>query len=140
MLRVGGSQVVLEVRILEATRSTSRDLGVGLELGNKSFDVQQGANVVGHPIVKPGEQYPLVGLIGSTPAIGALNIVGAIGHTAIDAQLAALEDNGSLRTLARPNLVALSGEKASFLAGGEFPFPVPQRPEPDHHPSSASTA
>jgi pilus assembly protein CpaC len=125
MLRIGGSQVMLEVRILEATRSTSRDLGVGLELGNKSFDFQQGANVVGHPIVQPGQQYPLVGLIGSSPAIGALNIVGAIGHTAIDAQLAALETNGSIRTLARPNLVALSGEKASFLAGGEFPFPVP---------------
>jgi pilus assembly protein CpaC len=125
MLRIGGSQVMLEVRILEATRSVSRDLGVGIELGSKSFNFQQGGNVVGHPTVLPGQQYPLVGLIGASPPIGALNIVGAIGHTPIDAQLAALETNGSIRTLARPNLVAMSGEKASFLAGGEFPFPVP---------------
>ena len=125
MLHVSGTQVMLEVRILEATRSTSRDLGVGTELGNQSFAFQQGANIVGHPIVPVGGQFPLVGLVGSSPAIGALGIVGRIGHTAINAQLAALEANGSIRTLARPDLVAMSGEKASFLAGGEFPFPVP---------------
>jgi pilus assembly protein CpaC len=130
MLRVGGSQVVLEVRILEATRSASQDTGIGLELGNGSFNFQLGANVVGHPIVTPngqppGGQYPLVGLIGASPPQGALNIVGAIGHTQVDAQLAALETKGLIRTLARPNLVALSGQKASFLAGGEFPYPVP---------------
>ena len=125
MLHVNGSQVMLEVRILEATRSTSRDLGVGTELGNQSFAFQQGANVVGHPIIPPGGQFPLVGLVGTSLPISALGIVGHIGHTAINAQLAALEANGSIRTLARPDLVALSGEKASFLAGGEFPFPVP---------------
>ncbi|MGH6996916.1 MAG: type II and III secretion system protein family protein, partial [Phenylobacterium sp.] len=43
----------------------------------------------------------------------------------IDLMLQALEEKGVVRTLARPNLVALSGQKASFLAGGEFPFPVP---------------
>jgi pilus assembly protein CpaC len=125
MLQVRGSQVMLEVRILEANRSSSQDLGIGVELGNHSFVFQQGANVVGHPTVPPGGQFPLVGLVGTTPAFGALDIVGAIGHTGIDAQLAALEQKGAVRTLARPNLVAMSGEKASFLAGGEFPFPVP---------------
>jgi len=75
--------------------------------------------------VPPGGQFPLVGLIGTSQPIGALGILGHIGHTAINAQLAALEANGSIRTLARPDLVAMSGEKASFLAGGEFPFPVP---------------
>jgi pilus assembly protein CpaC len=125
MLHVGSSQVVLEVRILEATRSNSRDTGVGLEIGNNSFAFQLGANVVGHPIIPPGGQFPLVGLIGTSPPEGALGIVGAIGHTSVNAQLAALEEKGLIRTLARPNLVALSGEKASFLAGGEFPFPVP---------------
>jgi pilus assembly protein CpaC len=125
MLRVGNTQVMLEVRILEANRSTARDLGVGVELGNQSFVFQQGSNVVGHPTVPPGGQFPLVGLLGSSQPIGALGILGAIGHTTINAQLAALETKGMLRTLARPNLIAMSGEKASFLAGGEFPFPVP---------------
>lgn len=125
MLHVGGSQVVLEVRILEATRSTSRDTGVGVELSNSSFAFQLGANVVGHPIIPAGGQFPLVGLVGASPPQGAIGVVGAIGHTSVNAQLAALEQKGLIRTLARPNLVALSGEKASFLAGGEFPFPVP---------------
>lgn len=125
MLNVVGAQVMLEVRVLEADRSASRDLGLGTELGNQSFVFQQGINVVGHPTVPPNGQFPLVGLLGASSPIGSLGILGHIGHTAINAQLAALEANGSIRTLARPNLVAMSGEKASFLAGGEFPFPVP---------------
>jgi pilus assembly protein CpaC len=52
---------------------------------------------------------------------------GGSGSTRIDTQIQALEERGVIRTLAKPNLVAISGEKASFLAGGEFPFPVPTR-------------
>jgi pilus assembly protein CpaC len=44
----------------------------------------------------------------------------------VDVTLAALEQKGVIRTLAKPNLIAMSGEEASFLAGGEFPYPVPQ--------------
>ncbi|MBS0364119.1 MAG: type II and III secretion system protein family protein [Proteobacteria bacterium] len=124
MLEVAGSQVVLEVRVLEATRSTAQDLGVGLVIGNRSIGVQQGSGVVGVGAGPNG--LPPVGVIGQIPPIAALNIVGRSGNTTLDAQLAALETKGMIRTLARPNLVAMSGEKASFLAGGEFPFPIPQ--------------
>ena len=102
-------QVVLEVRVLEASRSLMRDLGIASSIRNGSFQFITGA-----------------GLIGPDPAKGVLNLTGGSGNTAIDNQLAALEAKGVVRTLARPNLVALSGEKASFLAGGEFPYPVPQ--------------
>jgi len=47
------------------------------------------------------------------------------GGTTVDVLLNALEQRGVARTLAEPNLVALSGDTASFLAGGEYPFPVP---------------
>jgi pilus assembly protein CpaC len=47
------------------------------------------------------------------------------GGTTIDVLINALEQKGVARTLAEPNLVALSGDTASFLAGGEYPFPVP---------------
>jgi pilus assembly protein CpaC len=47
------------------------------------------------------------------------------GATTIDVMINALEQKGVARTLAEPNLVALSGDTASFLAGGEFPIPVP---------------
>jgi pilus assembly protein CpaC len=109
-LTVHASQeVVLEVRVLEASRSFVHDLGVKLNVQNSSFQFATGN-----------------GLIGADAAQGVLNLFGGVGKTSIDAQLAALESKGLVRTLARPNLVALSGEKASFLAGGEFPYPVPQ--------------
>lgn len=108
MLRSAGSQVVLEVRILEATRLASQDIGLGATISNNSVNFSFGT-----------------GLISNSPPAGVLSFSGHSGHTTIDATLQALESKGMIRTLARPNLVALSGEKASFLAGGEFPFPVP---------------
>ncbi|MBS0331347.1 MAG: type II and III secretion system protein family protein [Proteobacteria bacterium] len=125
MLEVAGAQVVLEVRILEATRNVSQDLGLGAFFTGSNYNYTFGQNLVGSPAVPAGQQPPLVGLISNNPPSGALRFLGRIGSTRIDAQLAALEDKGMIRTLARPNLVAMSGEKASFLAGGEFPFPVP---------------
>ena len=101
-------QVVLEVRIMEATRSALQDIGFSGAIGNSSWGLTFGS-----------------GLIGNSPPGGVLALRGGSGDTTLDLTLAALEEKGVVRTLARPNLVALSGEKASFLAGGEFPFPVP---------------
>jgi pilus assembly protein CpaC len=125
VIKVHGSQVILEVRILEATRSTSSELGLGATFSSNNFNFTYGAGLVGAPPTLPGGQPPLVGLIGNSAPNGALRFLGRLGSTSVDAQLAALEEKGVVRTLARPNLVAMSGEKASFLAGGEFPFPVP---------------
>jgi len=101
-------QVILEVRILEANRSALQDLGINLSVFNDSFSVLTGQ-----------------GLFGINPPHGVITSRGGSGSTTIDSQLQALEEKGALRTLAKPNLVAISGQKASFLAGGEFPFPVP---------------
>jgi pilus assembly protein CpaC len=109
-LSVGASQeVVLEVRVMEANRSVLRDMGVNLAVQNGSFQFVTGA-----------------GLLSGNSPNGVLHLSGGSGHTSIDAEIQALETKGLVRTLARPNLVAISGEKASFLAGGEFPYPVPQ--------------
>jgi pilus assembly protein CpaC len=103
------TQVILEVRVVEASRSMLQDIGMTMQVGNHSYQfVTQ------------------TGLLGSDAAKGILSLMGMSGTTTIDNQLSALESKGLVRTLARPNLVALSGEKASFLAGGEFPYPVPQ--------------
>jgi pilus assembly protein CpaC len=102
-------QVVLEVRILEASRNAMQDIGVDLNVFNSSFNFASGQ-----------------GLIGVAPPNGLLSLHGGSGSTTIDSALGALEQKGLVRTLAKPNLVAVSGEKASFLAGGEFPFPVPE--------------
>lgn len=109
-LTVGASQeVILEVRVVEASRSVLHDVGVSANIQNNSFQFLTGR-----------------GLIGSDSPNGVLSLFGGVGNTSIDVQLAALENKGLIHTLARPNLVAISGEKASFLAGGEYPYPVPQ--------------
>ncbi len=102
-------QVILEVRVLEAGRTALQDVGFNISAKNGStFGLQTGT-----------------GLIGNSAPEGSLRLSSRIGTASLDATLAALEQKGIVRTLAKPNLVALSGEKASFLAGGEFPFPVP---------------
>lgn len=101
-------QVILEVRILEASRSALQDVGVDLNVFNKSFNIASGQ-----------------GLIGIAPPNTVITTHGGSGNITINTALEALEEKGIIRTLAKPNLVAISGQKASFLAGGEFPFPVP---------------
>ncbi|MCR5874498.1 type II and III secretion system protein family protein [Phenylobacterium sp. J426] len=103
-------QVILEVRVLEATRSALQDLGIRAVVGNNSWAVGVGN-----------------GLIGASPAAGAVAFSGGWGNVSLEAQLTALEEKGVIRTLARPNLVAIPGQTATFHAGGEYPYPVPQR-------------
>jgi pilus assembly protein CpaC len=95
-------QVMLEVRVIEAGRSALKELGVDLAVRNLSGTA-----------------------LAPSPANGSLKITTNAGTTSLDVTLQALEEKGVLRTLARPNLAALSGRPASFLAGGEFPYPVP---------------
>lgn len=100
-------QVMLEVRFVEATRSAIKELGVGLLIQQAGqFSFASG-----------------VGSIGGSSAATAL-LQDTIGATNIDVKIDALEESGTIRTLAEPNLISMSGETASFLAGGEFPIPI----------------
>lgn len=104
----GGHQVMLEVRIAEIQRSNLRELGIGLE-GSKNrfnFDTTAGGAVGG--------------------AFGALSSIEGPNKyfDSIEVTVEALEQKGLAKLLAEPNLVALSGQEASFLAGGEIPVPV----------------
>ena len=106
-LTIGQSQqVLLEVRFLEASRNTVKEIGFG-----NSIDAND--------VVASTESSTLSGLAEKTVALFK-----NIGGENIDVTLRALEKKGVIRTLAEPNLVALSGDTASFLAGGEFPIPV----------------
>lgn len=102
-------QVMLEVRIIEASRSSLKDFGINVDIANNSGIVFGSGT----------------GLIGVNAAQGTLGITTNVGPTTIEATIRALEEKGVIRTLARPNLAAISGEEATFLAGGEFPYPVP---------------
>jgi pilus assembly protein CpaC len=117
-LKVRGSQqVMLEVRFVEASRDAGKELGVGI-------------NAVG----RNGNRVRGVSNLASLDAIGGLAtgnvpfgaLVGQVLSRGLQADviIKALEEKGLARRLAEPNLIAMSGEKASFLAGGEFPIPV----------------
>lgn len=101
-------QVLLEVRFVEATRTAGKELGLNVNTQRKNFQWASG-----------------IGLVTNTLPFGTVlaNLLGA-GENTLDITIRALERNGAVRILAEPNLVALSGDTASFLAGGEFPFPV----------------
>lgn len=121
LMTLGGSQqVMLEVRFAEVSRTVGKDLGVRSFLNdNDSF---LGAIGNGAGTVTNGVRLDQV-----TGSFGVLrNIFGGVFGLDIDATLSALEEKGLAKTLAEPTLIALSGESASFLAGGEFPVPVIQ--------------
>jgi pilus assembly protein CpaC len=128
-------QVLLKVRFLEASRDAGRALGVNWFAANRSgtrvVNTGQGGLV---PPVKDAvpnntpSGVPLLQtagtLVGSTSPFGVVlaNLVN--GGTNIDVLVTALETKGLIRRLAEPNLMALSGDTAQFLAGGEFPVPI----------------
>jgi pilus assembly protein CpaC len=127
-------QVLLEVRFLEAARSAVRDLGVNWRMfdGQSNFSGTTGLNTFTNPIAtvaRPGAVGPAAALapdiLASSLPFGSFvaSLINDKGFTA-DVVIQALEERGLVRRLAQPNLIALSGDTASFLAGGEFPFPV----------------
>jgi pilus assembly protein CpaC len=115
----GSQQVLLEVRFVEATRDAERDLGVGWNVSGSKVQAGTGTGTLGAP-----SGLPLVGLVTSNAPFG-VGVAQLLNKgTSADVIIQALEKKGVARLLAEPNLVALSGDTASFLAGGEFPFPV----------------
>ncbi len=101
-------QVLLEVRFVEASRDDIKEVGFGSEISRTGdYLLLTTPSLLSGPVQKT-----------------AATVFGGIGGVDIDVFLNALEEQGVVRTLAEPNLVARSGETASFLAGGEFPVPV----------------
>jgi pilus assembly protein CpaC len=128
MMNVAGSQqVMLEVRFAEVSRSLARDLGLNplVEFFDGdtqiTFGTTEALGLINNPIL---------GLLGTVlvPAESQGFVFGSqqSGNWSIDLLIDFLEGKGVVKTLAEPNLVALSGDTASFLAGGEFPIPVSQ--------------
>lgn len=116
-------QVMLEVRFVEATRRAVRELGISWGALTNRFGASTGSNLLPLPVDPTTTATFISSLISGTP-YGAASIAIGGGSAAVDALIEALEKRDLVRRLAEPNLVALSGDTANFLAGGEFPFPV----------------
>ena len=126
LLTVGGSQqVMLEVKFAEVSRTVGENLGFSSFLNSDSgkFAAAIGS---GASATAGTNGTTDLGLDPITDAFGVFGALFEIGDINIEAYLDTLERNGLSKTLAEPTLVSLSGETASFLAGGEFPIPVAQ--------------
>lgn len=133
----GIQQVQLQVRVAEVSRSAVRALGINAMWRDKNYFAATrpgsdsgGALVPGAGFVPLGGQSALGPLDFTTTSSvslpSSLTAVVGIPRADLEVFIQALAENQYLRILANPTLVALSGEEASFLAGGEFPIPVPQ--------------
>lgn len=137
-LRVAGvQQVLLRVTVAEVNRSATRQLGINGWIGGDNLHDFFGINQLDaiNPINIGAVGDALVGgaAAGAIPfatGAGGLNVSPQVplsfGFPRVQMQvfIKALHENGLLRVLAEPNLVALSGQTATFLAGGEVPIPL----------------
>ena len=145
-------QVMLEVRFLEASRDAGRALGMNLYAANANGT--NVANTGLGSLNTAAARVPIGGVNGNVgaPPTGSLPLLSTVGTLlgtaggsvapapfgslltsilrtsnggSVDLLITALETKGLVRRLAEPNLIALSGDSARFLAGGEFPVPIP---------------
>lgn len=127
-MQVGGvQQIMLEVRVAEMNRELVRRLGINLAaVASNAFGVSALNNLTS--LFGPGGiASPLAGTLGQDVTSNINAIVnfptGSITWTGF---IDALKQQNLVKVLAKPTLVAVSGQEAAFLAGGEFPIPVPQ--------------
>src|ERR1700754_635008 len=112
------TQIQLQIRVAEVNRNKARELGI-------STLYQASPGVGGY--VSGGGPGSLGGAAGGilSSTIGSGLNVAVLGGNMIN-MIKAMQTNGALRALAEPNLIAMDGQQASFLAGGEYPVPVVQ--------------
>ena len=109
----GRDQVMLRVTLAEVQRSIIKQMGIDLS-ANLTY---------GTSVVKFTNNNPFTA--NSAPLVGGNSLVGNFGTMpSVQATLRAMESAGVVRTIAEPNLTAISGESATFISGGEFPIPT----------------
>ncbi len=130
LMNVGGTQqVMLKVRFAEMQRSVTKSLSSSLG-GSLNINNAIAGSAGNGTIAQNGALAALAaGGATATPTssntrTGLMNFGVGVGALQFNVMLEALESRGMVRTLAEPNLTALSGQKANFLAGGEYPIPM----------------
>ncbi len=148
----GKGQVLLKVRIVEMQRTLVKQLGINLsgaisfgdfmppiarpllengvpvldQFGNGIFETVTAGSFGTTAGLSTNNSFPLNGrsIGGTSGTIGYRNLRNGVEQSSFGAGVTALERVGLVRTLAEPNLTAITGEAANFLAGGEFPVPT----------------
>lgn len=114
------TQVLTEIKIAEVSRNSAQRFGLNLSVaaGNTA------TTIIGPGGVTDAARGPVSSM--PVPLSNAFNLVLGRNSNNLLGVLSVLEAKGMARTLAEPSLTAMSGQTASFLAGGEFPVPVAQ--------------
>lgn len=108
-------QVMLKVRVVEMQRQMIKQLGIS----------QEGTITLSNAAIALASSNA-VGAAGGFSGASSITNIGSNDRGDLDVAFEALESTGIVKVLAEPNLTAVSGESAKFLAGGEFPVPVGQ--------------
>src|SRR5262249_3853360 len=128
----GPNQVLLKVRVAELNRTALREIGADLIYRHQGNLV--GTNIGAGNVMSSGVIDPVGrGLIANADITRAFfdtspstTVFGLFEGVSLEFLIRALRRNSLLKILAEPNLVAMNGQAASFLAGGEFPIPISQ--------------
>src|SRR5262249_32165594 len=121
------AQVQLQIRVAEVNRSILRELSMAYGFNNSTIPTFVSPGGPGQGSANSRLTDPK-SPTGATTSSGLANFLLGIPSNSLGPQafVRALHSRGALRDLAEPNLIAMHGQKASFLAGGEFPIPVIQ--------------
>jgi len=123
------NQINLRVRVAEVSRQVVNQFGINWDAAFQNSDFLFGL-ATGNPVTFPTlPASPTPGSFFTRPGVGVNNLFfsGSPGNFDVNGLIDLLAQDGLVTVLAEPNLTAISGETANFLAGGEFPIPVPQR-------------
>jgi pilus assembly protein CpaC len=120
----GRDQVMLKVNVSEVRRDIVKQLGIDL-----GASMNYGTAVVNFNNSNPFTANGLPLVSGNSTSVSALSN----GLPSVTATMRAMESAGVVKTLAEPNLTAISGESATFIAGGEFPIPAGYSCDPTTH-------
>jgi pilus assembly protein CpaC len=128
---VGADEVLLEVKFAEVDRTALLQAGINIfstGAGNTigSITTGQFGGISNGPITNPTNANGTGTASTTTTITNALNLFFFNPQVHLGGVIQALQERNLLQILAEPNLVAVNGKEASFLAGGEFPFPVVQ--------------
>ncbi len=142
---LGAQEVLLEVKFAEVDRTALNQIGINLlstgagnvlsSIGTGQFGSVTGLGAISDNITTRATPYPDVPTPTTGPGVKATPVTASVDllnlflfspELHLGAAIKALQSRNLLQILAEPNLIAVNGKEASFLAGGEFPFPVVQ--------------
>lgn len=127
VIDVRSHTVQVDVKVVEFNRTTMKQVGLNIFSTRANSHGFSFGSFGGGPGASPAFRSDgSLGTEAGNPLAQAFNLLFNFGKAGIGINLGLLEGNGMVRVLAEPTLVALSGQSASFLAGGELPIPVPQ--------------